>query len=1022
MKRYVILLLTTLLAGNILHTGVGTGGAQVPVGTGISAPGSSSSSSSSSVSSSDPIPLSIGSFDTAATTALTINTPGTYILIDTIQLPNATTAMISITADDVILNLGGQTLDGGNAGVGIVISSTNNVTIKNGTIRDNAGIGISIPTAMNGLTLENITINDSTGDAIQFAGTSSSVYLKNITIAGNGSATGKGIEVIGVAQNFYLDNFSIDSLSGTGMHAIEFTAANFGITIKNGTITDIGTGSTTDGINFGAASHNILIDNIKIATVTGQGIDLNNSYDALLKDINISAVAAGSGIEVGDSSYDVAIENFNISNIITTAGLDGGIKFGTGAYGIILKNGTISKVSGTTSANGLSFTGTSYGIQIDDLTITNVTGRGIDFNASENIKAHNVMISNTSKDGIVAGVATGGIKNGFDFKNITIADTTLTGLTLNGRPQGISVENLKVNGSGSDGILMTNRTKGLVMDTVMIGNAGGNGINATGIVEDVSIKDFTISHPTTAGIDFAVSCTGVSMINGTISNPTKGINIYGGSNTSFIDNVTISNVRTTDAITTGSACSNIAIQNCNFSHTTADGINIGNFCYGVAIKKCNFTLCKSDGISFGTDCNLVSISDFTISNHITDGIKFGTSAHNVAIKNGAISSTNDLGLGVTFGTGAKQVTMDNLTVDRGLAGILVSSGASNIAITNSNLSNFLAVASNYGIKLTSASGILLQDCKVSNCNETTAESNHAGVWFLTCNDVTCINVNSGSHTGDEAYGFRVDTVTGGYFENCTSYYNTGNSTDAPDADNPEGAVGLFIKDSTGCSFLNCKTNNNVSTRYAYGFYLTGCSGNIFENCQSLRNRATTENALATASGFHSLDGVGNTWNNSLSNGNVVNSATTGSTNGYGSFGFYLGNEQQSTLYKCIAKSNGLITNHVANTTGIFLDGTLQTDCKYCQVRDCEASANCTSATSGTTAYGIRDTATDTTNIIISCMAYGNKDNASPVITKNYYMDLPIGGDTKANWPVTTGTMDSIIEFANLPKMYNIDIE
>ncbi|MFT6765187.1 MAG: hypothetical protein ACJAZS_000054 [Alteromonas naphthalenivorans] len=1022
MKRYVILLLATLLTGRFAH-GVGTSGAQVPVGTGISSSGGSSSGGSSSSYSSDPIPLSVGSFDTGAATALTISTPGTYLLIDTITLASATTAMITISADDVVLDLGGQTLDGGGLGTGIVISSTNNVTIKNGTIRDHIGIGISIPAAMVGLTIENITINDSVGDAIQFAGTSFNTSLKNIIIVGNGTATGKGIEVIGVAQNFYLDTFAIDSLSGTGMHAIEFTTASYGITISNGRITDIGTGATTDAINFGVtkASHNVLIDDVKIATVTGQGIDLSDSYNVLLRDITISNVAAGSGVEVGDLSYDIVFENFSISNVTTVAPLDGGIKFGTGAYGILLNNGSISNIQGgVSSSNGLSFTGTSYGIEIKDVAITNVSsGRGIDFNASEDINMNNVIVSSASRDGIVVGVAGSAAlgfanKHGFNFNNITINNSGLTGITFNSRPKGINLEHIKINGAGSDGIKMTNRTHGMTMKDITIGNADGNGINATGIVKDILIRDFTISEPTTSGIDFAASCTGVTMINGTISSAgNKGINIIYDSHTALIDNVAITN-STSDAILTGSLSHNVAILNCNLGYPGANGINVGLSSHGIDIQDCNFTSCTTNGMNFGADCSRVFISDFNISAHITDGIVFGARAHNVTMQKGAISSRNNLGEGIDIGANSYLITMDNLSIEKGLAGILVAAGANNITILNSNLSNFLAAASNYGIKFSGGSSILVQDCKVANCNETTSGSDHAGVWFISCNDVTCINVESSGHTGDQAYGFFLSSVGGGFFDNCRALRNSGTS-----ATTAEGAVGFYLSAATGCLFKDCIANANTGAVTSYGFRLTSASiGNNFETCNALRNNTTTNGTTSVAYGFYSTSGESNQWFNCSANGNAAIGTSGTSDSGKGAFGFALESEKQSSLKNCIARGNGRTTSHTGNATGIYLDASTQ----YCLIDGCQSSANCTTASSGTTAYGIYDASTDTDNIIINCTAYGNKDAASPVVTTNYYMDLPIGGTTKANWPVTTGTMDSIIEFANLPNLYNIDIE
>ncbi len=1084
MKRYSILLLITLLAGSLVRSSVGSYGAQVPVGTGVSPDAS------------ETIGLTQADF-TGTYTAVTLDKQGaTYLLLEsiTVQTNTALTTVFGITADDITLDLGGHTVDGnGIAGGGAFITAINNITIKNGTMRDLRLEGVRVPTTTFGLTIDNLTLMDGDLAGILFFGTSFSTLLNNINIMGDNVSTGTGISVKGAAIDFALNNFNIDSLVNTTntIYGVDFTADCESVVIRNGRISNIrgDSNTTANGLNFGAASFEVAINKLSISHIQNTGINLNNSYGVALNDITISNVDGGSGIEIGDTAYNIAMEDFSITDIAATTPLDGGIKFGTGAYAIALANGKINNVLGVSSGNGLSFTGTSYAVTLDNLAISNVIGRGIDFNASEDIAAANITISNSTRDGLVVGVpgsASLGFakKQGFAFADIIINNSTLTGMTLNGRPEGIAINGMKINGAGTDGILITNRTHGMTMANVMIGSPGAKGINTTGIIDDITIEDFTVSHPATVGIDFAATSTRVSLLNGSISNPVSsfGIRIFGGSHSTRIENVTISDSGS-DAINTGTQCHNITIlnskvsnitgdgmsfgnfghnimvencqashistngfdygtnmhnillKNCRTSYTGADGVLVGATSHGIDIKDCDFSLCKSDGIVLGNNCHRVFIHDFNISAHTTDGIQFGTNAHNIEIKRGAISSNNSLGKGIEFGTGAYKVAMEKLSIERGAAGILVGLSADSIMIKNSSVSNFFAASANYGIQFAGGSNIGLEDVTSTNCNEQSAGSNHAGIWFTNCSAVGCLNVYSNGHTGDEAYGFKIDTVTSGYFENCYAFKNTANATAAPSANVPEAAVGFFIKESTGCRFTNCKAADNVGANFAAGFLLTGCTGNLFENCSSLRNQSTIEAVTAAAAGFLSFDGKGNTWNNCIANGNKVTSTSTASTDGYGASGFYLGNEQQSTLFQCKANGNGLVANHDADVMGIFLDGAASShaltsnDCKYCQIRECEASANCSSLTTGVTgtkstysAYGIRDDAANTSNLIIGCMAFGNKDASTPLVTTNYYMDLPIGGTTKANWPVRTGTMDSLIEFANLPNLYNIDIE
>lgn len=403
----------------------------------------------------------------------------------------------------------------------------------------------------------------------------------------------------------------------------------------------------------------------------------------------------------------------------------------------------------------------------------------------------------------------------------------------------------------------------------------------------------------------------------------------------------------------------------------------------------------------------------------SDNVTIDLNGHVLVCNSGVTTAAH----GILVKDGIKNITIKNGTISGFKGDGINVAGTSNSIVTGLTIENMKFINNRNGIAATYTNDSKIENCKIVNSNDSLSTSNQTGIgaWFINCSGITCNNIDSSGHSGNKAYGFKLDTITGGTFENCTSFKNTGASTSSPTANTPEAAIGFFLKDSTGCNFINCRTADNVSTRYAYGFYLTGCSGNVLEKCSSLRNRATTENILATSSGFYSLSGIGNTWTECISNGNIVNSATTGSTDGYGAFGFFLGNEQQSTLNQCSAKGNGLTTNHLANATGIFLDGTVNTDCKYCLVRGCEANANCTSKTSGISAYGIRDSATDTTNIIINCIAFGNSDNATTRVVTNYSMDLAIGGTTPANWPRIEANMDGLINLSNKPDFYNVSI-
>src|SRR3989344_4198027 len=105
------------------------------------------------------IMLSRGAF-TTATTALTISKPGNYMVTESFAVPSSAggTNIISITASDVVLDFGGHTIDGASeGGIGVLVgNSLNNITIRNGSIRDNDGICIKLGTSNNNIHIETI--------------------------------------------------------------------------------------------------------------------------------------------------------------------------------------------------------------------------------------------------------------------------------------------------------------------------------------------------------------------------------------------------------------------------------------------------------------------------------------------------------------------------------------------------------------------------------------------------------------------------------------------------------------------------------------------------------------------------------------------------------------------------------------------------------------------------------------------------------------------------------------------------
>jgi hypothetical protein len=962
-----------------------------------------------------------------------------------------------------------------------VATSVDDITLENVKIASAAGQGIDLAQAK-GATLTNISISDvSAGHGIDInAGEAISIDEFNIsTIVG---APGHGINFGTGVDSISIKNGIISGLSGGVNHGIAFVAHQ-GVAINNvkiANITSDGINVTTsvdditiedvkiasaagDGIDLTLAK-GVNLTNIDISAITGgHGITINTGEGIRLNKFNISNIntaASKNGINIGAGVDRVLIDTGTISGVSGTEGI--GILITGTNQGVNIKNVELANTNSDCIWAPL----------VNNLVIENVdcanSGRdGINIGSAPADGSKGISITNFNIGAAVRdGIRLAGVNENIVIDKVNMA-SVVNGVNIPHASVGINVSNLKVSNPTADGVVVAAAAQGLTFKNLTIASAAGNGVNFSGAANDITIDTFSIADPTTMGIDLSGGSNNVRIRNGSITASTTSINVANSAEDYVIENVDISTssangialgttvhnaliknctiaTSSTDGIDVGNNSYGITIQGCAISNsstqginfgtavhnimvkdstisTAADGIDVGNNSYGITIKGCNISNATSDGIVFGTTCYGINIEDFNIVNPATYGITFGTTAHGVVIKNGKISSDSETEIGINLATSSYGITIDNVAIDGGGNGILAT-GASGTEITGLKVSNCTIsnpkAADAYGIKCINNINIIISDSNISRCFDVAAESDVVGVFFNTCTNVRCVNVESGGHSGDQAYGFNLTSVNGGFFENCTSQGNFAQSEDGI----TEGAMGFYMSSSNGCLFKNCKSSGHQSTLIAHGWYLTACSGNDFYNCKAFRNNITNSaNGVlnATCTGFYSIGGIGNNWNKCEANGHIVNSSTIASTDGYGAAGFLLSNEQQSTLSECIARGNGLTVDHLANATGIFLDGTIGTDCKHCQVRDCQASSNCTSQVSGTTAYGIRDTADNTKNLIANCFAFGNSDGSS--VNTNYYMDLAVGSVTPANWPRVETNMDSLIDLANTPDYYNVSI-
>jgi len=151
----------------------------------------------------------------------TISTPGVYCLTGSLTSAQTTGNAITISANDVTLDLSGWTVDGQAAGTGTtangIYSTAANVTIRNGTVRGFFD-GVRLDLGSNGATVRAITTDLNTRLGIYVAGHSSLIQGNQVLNTG-GSTTAVHVNVDGInsaGEGTLVDNNLVSGLTATG--------------------------------------------------------------------------------------------------------------------------------------------------------------------------------------------------------------------------------------------------------------------------------------------------------------------------------------------------------------------------------------------------------------------------------------------------------------------------------------------------------------------------------------------------------------------------------------------------------------------------------------------------------------------------------------------------------------------------------------------------------------------------------------------------------------------------------------
>jgi hypothetical protein len=259
---------------------------------------------------------------------------GVYCLTGNLATSLLSGNAITVSADNVVLDLNGWTLDGLGAGsdtatTGIYANQRKNITIRNGSIRGFLyGIALrdSEPyTNSQNHLIEHIRADQNTFRGMQVSGSNCEVRRNQVV------NTGGSTEVGGIYVGLYL--------LGPNGRVLNNDVSNTVAT----------TGNSVGGIHLGSASGGVVESN-RISSVIGDGptnygIEIIRSDHVLVRDNSITSVGYGAYLIF---SNDALVRANNISNA------DAGIYFNsaTGKYRDNLTSGVTTPFTGGTDAGG----------------------------------------------------------------------------------------------------------------------------------------------------------------------------------------------------------------------------------------------------------------------------------------------------------------------------------------------------------------------------------------------------------------------------------------------------------------------------------------------------------------------------------------------------------------------------------------------------------------------------------------------------------------------------------------------
>ena len=316
----------------------------------------------------------------------------------------------------------------------------------------------------------------------------------------------------------------------------------------------------------------------------------------------------------------------------------------------------------------------------------------------------------------------------------------------------------------------------------------------------------------------------------------------------------------------------------------------------------------------------------------------------------------------------------------------------------------------YGIRVVQGKSITIKNCAISGvqlAEDVTGDTVASGVYFAACQGVTSENVLvQGSYT---PYGFANGIMSDGlssgmYFMHCDVTNCTSNDAVFP----------YFVCQSKAHRFEDCNAVACNAKSVVIGFYSLLSSGNSFNRCSSYSHSCALQEALdySLVAGFISESGTGTTFKECkaydlMGDTNYINSSYVSNMKVIGlGLLHYTGADISDLTYWDRASLIDHCTVYEndgcgGSAIGIYLDGaagsTVTNNTVSMQLAREFVDGQFYVLGNG---YGIYDTASDTSALIVKNLSYANQ-------TRNYKVSFSLPNETLPVAQSTYGDMTGV---------------